>query len=470
MKTPYFLIQTLLICGLGLISCSPDKNSGETDTQGQLTVEIQNSDETIQKIQSTKTLRVASQIALIEKKGAMTIQSLKTTTTCTSSQQQGSFSRSTEIESIRQIAVKDILPSQVFAPQSPDPKVFCDIQMEMRMQSGDNVAIDLQQVSIVGSQDFQNHDLSFLTDRERPYYTLQDLASRAMNWPVEKGFVETLCSYSKSETSLENASIQIQNLFPDHLFHKENLQNCRFIVRSENKAWVTGAFFVQKSQPKLNHEIRFVFNGEPEINYNKAVVMTVTLQNSGDSVSYFKLNLKNPGLTITPAYRQGQTGFQIHQTYDLHSKWQIFAGDVVKHDPNPNEQIYRLAPEGILEMELVVSDSLQCSEGQTGNPPGVSTSNCNPHMAILLHGMRYQVANFPMITESAFENFKWGLWMPTRTLQPSATYRSVNGFNFWAPNLGLKKLCAQVKTYEPPASEVFQKMSNRLQSNDFRCR
>ena len=51
MKQAYFLIQFLIILNFGLASCNSDNSSETSAPSGKLSVEIQNSDETIQKIQ-----------------------------------------------------------------------------------------------------------------------------------------------------------------------------------------------------------------------------------------------------------------------------------------------------------------------------------------------------------------------------------------------------------------------------------
>lgn len=468
MKPQYLLIQTLWVLTFGLASCSSDNSSGPPDQTKDINVEIQNSDQTIQRIKQTKKIRVSSAILLSEEDQPQKIQKVSGTTLCRASWLQGELTGSFDIQSVDQIAVKDILPVRVFTPKTAPGTVLCDIEMEMTQQSGGDIRVSLDAVEILQVEEFHNFSIAELESREPIYSYAEDWNSRQWLWPTNEGMITTICDSELSQNFIQASQVDAPELFPEFVFTQKALQKCRLHLKAGLETWVSKSFWVQKSRPSITSQFALELPHRMNFDMHQDPVATWTLFNNGEVDTILKFKRDQTQLSLIPAYGGESSGFYQFQKFNIPGNWEISTRHKVEVVGGKKDVLIHLQPGEELVLSLNGYGTMKCLLGTHGGLNLNSASaTCNPSQSILLQGFRIIMDGFPKLELSAFADTLSDQWR-SLGLETEVITKVDNHFEFWLPNRDLQKHCPNLQGNTPEIGENFD-TSSSLTPGFYKC-
>ncbi len=472
MRRHFLLLQGFIILSLGLISCSPDPQSEVSEPESNLSVEIRNSDETIQKIQKTKSLRVSSHIALNENDSPQTYSTVTTLATCRTNHVQGVVEKVSEHKNIKEVPVKDVLPSLIFTPSETPGQASCTLDIHMQDEKHPDVRIRIVDVQILDVETFQNYEIDFLrSESQQPlFFHHSDLTQRNFKWPKTEGTVETLCSDSRSQTLLFGEPKPTVDFFPDSLFLNHNLEKCRLVFQSEQTTWVTQTFYVQRHPSNLKIEFNEFIQSGDRIEYRNEPIMKFTIVNQGEGEAFIKINTPKTKIRFTPLFTFFPSSLFNTEVLSLSGEWRTF-GTLEKEHPNSQTQsVYRVVSGGHVEVVLMASGAFDCPAGNlpVRIDPHASHPHCNDYFYPVKMGSRFSFEGFPSFNESVFESVESDQWKQPVSLKPNSEYNSRGVHQFWMPSSEFRNRCPYYRGTGHDFSKKYETRKYPLRSR-FHC-
>lgn len=468
MNKPYFLIQILIVSIFGLISCGPDKPTDQEGAQPTLKAEIENLDQSFQKINNTKSLKVTSSLSLTASQKTMKMTTVSADTNCTTNFLQNKVARQTQFTFQPKIAVKNILPPEVFTPtENNDAHVFCDIKILYLNGKKPIASITLRSVEISDTESFSNHDFEFINKAKQPYFYRNGLGRETVSLPIQKGRALTLCEKQKHENQIQASSSTVVEFFPEELFEKKNFQKCRmvFLGDSSGKVWVSKIFFVQNKIADLQIDIKHISHGTPIINDRFEPLLSIEVYNNSDVDTFYKLVLPVTFVNVVPIYTGlGPSPHVKLKSYNLPNQWQIsglkpFSKETIN---GKDFTIYKLAAHQSLTLNLVSNTNLICPQFLVNT---MSQQDCYSNRGFL-SGYIYEVNMLPIVLQSQFDNFSKAGW---RQFDLTPQNKSLNDIEFWVRNEEMKKHCPNIKIESAVGQNIFAMPLDRFPTQPF-CR
>ncbi len=473
MRRPYLFIQFLVILSLGLISCSSDQQSEQSEPKSKLSVEIRNSDETIQKIQKTKSLRISSFISLSDDEIPLRYSKVTTLTTCRTNRLQGVVEKVSEHQNVSELAVKDVVPSLVFTPSENPAQVSCSLDINMSDGNHEDVRIRIVDVQILNIANFHNYEIDFLrSDNNKPlYFHHSDIVSRSFSWPLTEGTVETLCSDRRSQTLLFGEPKSAAEYFPESLFLDQNLQQCRLVFESKDSTWVTQKFFVQRHPSNLNAHVESYLQGTDAIDYQNEPILKYTIRNQGVAVAFVKITTPATEVTLIPIFSRFPNSMFQTEVISLGATWQVLGLRAESKDSESSTPVYQIKPGEQVELVLFANGAFQCP---AGNPPDstqrlLRSSGCNDPFIQVKMGYRFGFKKLPSFVESEYEGLGLNQWKAPVSLQLASRYKIGSTHYLWKDSEKFNARCPSLGGQKPKDGEAYQTLRQSLR-NLFYCK
>lgn len=456
MRTPYFLVQTISILAFGLISCSSEKTSEEPDPVVTTKAEIQNTDETIQKIIGSKTVKASANISLEIEQGTFTEGNILASVECKTNFHDEVLTKDTVLSPTTNIHVKNILPPKVFSPTSQEnPSVKCDMRLDVNNEA-DPVVIKLVGVKVLETQKFSNIEYDFISEEKNIQFK-KDLSEIQFNAPLSQGEVDTLCEGSNAFSFINESTQSLGDHLADSLFEDKNTMTCRLLFRDDktSETWVTKVFKVQNIQAQLNISSSRKWPGHYQGDFFDTTPVVYTLSNDSTIPVRFTLEFPVTSVTVTSVYKQGLTpNFWVTSRKKLPARWETRnIGAPADYDSETG--VFTLLPGGAMEIILAVDGEYSCSQGILGG--GTNWVNC--HTSYVHIGMEFLIQNFPYVRISQFEDPSLGLWID-RNLKERQDRFNNRLVGHWAPNRHIQGTCPKWNIAPQPKGDFSDFISN----------
>ena len=456
MKSRYILLQAFVILSAGLISCSSENSSEIPETPFKISPEIQNTDNTIQRVQGSHTVRASSNIALGIEPGEFTKGHILASVSCKTNFLQELPEKETLLEPATHIFIKDILPSKVFRPTTEENKdVKCDVRLDINNNS-DLTVIKLLGIKVLNIDDLANAELEFINPDTLIYHR-KELVKEGITAPMALGEVETLCDRASFFSFINQSQNTLNDFINESLFENTNVLNCRLLFRKEksHEVWVSQIFKIQNESANLRITRHRKWISNANINYENDIPFFYTIQNRGRAPAYVRLSLPQTSVLMTPVYKSGgEKVFRTNGSVRMAARW-TYDGVVLKEK---NSGALILEPGESMEVQLVVNGSAECSLGSPvlQNAP----RNCSTDLQLI--GNEYLISKFPKIIESQFADPSLNKWKTTNLQEVQKKQgRRIRGH--WTPYKQIKKLCPKwipLKKLKSPYTPMIPQMKS----------
>ena len=453
MKHTYIGLQALLLLIFGLISCSPDNKQGpKQDLIAKIGVEIQNLDNTMQRIKDTKKVRASSSISLLFKNQATPPQNINSKVTCKTSFRQELLTRDTSIKNQSNIIIKNILPSEVFTPSDEEGRsVVCDFNLKVHFSDFSEVQITLDDVFVSETDTFVNLELDFIASDDKSYFLKDQLAAKKLDTPEEATEVRILCSQSSFKSFLNNDDVTYSELLDPSLFSESNIEKCRVYLHDEKskKTWLSKSFYIQNESATLSYRYEYSFSTSLDWSaINKA--MTLVIKNNSDVTSYLRINTINPGTKLRPIYSDQalNIGAYYIEGFGTSGKWTLQGGILEKNNNDPTLKIYKLRPGQSMEVDLSLSSTHRCASSKLVDTWGSPLCN-SPVFA----GYNYTMSRVPIIYKSKYDDYTMDQWQRITAI-PDRAQHNLEAYNIWVPNQQIHNICSGYSVIADPVNNV----------------
>ncbi len=445
MKVPHVLYQVLCILVFGLISCSSDETSVQPDQELQISAEIENQDQTIQRIRETKSLRVSSRIALDVVGDSQSHDTSLVTSSCRRSSQQDVLERETSFSSETEFDVTEILPSRAFAPSTAKSlTVLCDITIHLFHQERSVAKVNLLDVRITDIEDYSNYELPFLKPNGETYLLRSDVGNNSLELPFELGRVETLCENTSNFAFTQSPQAKLSDFLLDELFAFKNLEKCRLLLRQEDskKIWISKSFYIQNHDTVIETPETLALSGQPTMERIDEPLLKYEIFNAGKSTAFVTMTVPAPSVTMTPTYGSSSEPFaSFIETHEVPSHWVIVGAIPTNSKNKRGATIYALSPGSSIVFLLKTDFSIRCpiAANQRHNQPNPQKISCQSGRAFI--GFHYDIAGVPTFQRSIFDDPAKTIWSNEQSVKPHPL--ALGLASYFAKNKRIGEICSR---------------------------